>query len=71
MITSGQWVLVHESGRPAQKGEEVTSFRGEKMIITGGRPPHHSGSTGRIWVKENNSDREYYPSVCDLRWEVR
>ena len=61
------WLLVHE-GEDEQgvyEGEAVRSFRGEPAVITGGRPPHKAGSTGKVWTEEGG---EYYPGVFKLRW---
>lgn len=64
--------LVHEkTGIEVKTGEVVHSFRGEAAYVTGWREPQHSGSTGRVYVKEFG-DRgftgEYFPSVYGLKW---
>lgn len=67
------WVLVHaEDGDPVGEGEVATSFRGERMVVVGGRPPHKAGSTGRIYVKEPGDEgagvAEFFPGVCEMKW---
>jgi hypothetical protein len=61
------WLLLHEDGneRGAYEGETVRCFRGEDAVLTGGRPPHKPGSTGKVWTEAGG---EYYPSVFGLRW---
>jgi hypothetical protein len=53
------------NGNPAVKGQKVTTFRGEKLILTGWREPHKPSSTGRVFVKgeKNEFEGEYFPSV--------
>lgn len=62
-----RWLLLREDGteRGLHKGEAVRSFRGEPAVITGGRPPHKAGSTGKVWTEEGG---EFYPGVFGLRW---
>lgn len=52
-------------------GEVVTSFRGEKAVVTGFRPPHKPSSSGRVYVRplEGEGTREYFPGVYDLKIE--
>jgi hypothetical protein len=65
-IKHGQWALVHQvSGTPVCVGETLSSGRGDRYTITGGRPPHKPASTGRVWVEGGG---EYFPSVFDLEW---
>jgi hypothetical protein len=64
--------LIKEStGVEVKTGDIVHCFRGKAAYVTGWAPPKHSGSTGRVHVKEM-SDRpfsgEYYPSVYGLKW---
>lgn len=61
-----RWLLIDSVTQKSVKPKEsVTSFRGEREVITGGRAPHKPGSTGRVWT---NSGGEYYPSVFCLEW---
>jgi hypothetical protein len=48
--------------KPAVKGQEVTTFRGEKLTLTGWREPHKPSSTGRVFVTGNYVG-EFFPSV--------
>lgn len=52
-------------GSEAHIGMEVTTFRGEKAILTGWQEPKHYGSTGRVCIKEEGADwtSRCYPSV--------
>ena len=59
-----EWKLVDEQGNEVRPGDTVVSFRGEPTVITGGRPPHHAGSTGRVYTQ----GAEYYPGVFNLKW---
>ena len=65
--------LVRETtGQPIKTGEVVHDFNGKAAYVTGWAPPKHSGSTGRVYVKEMSDQGfsgEYYPSVYGLKWE--
>ena len=68
--------LVHSSdGRPVEKGEFVTCFRGDKYVIRGWRKPHKPSSTGRVYAGELDDKGneihgvEYFPSVFNMHWE--
>jgi hypothetical protein len=65
-ITYDNWKLVSKDGKPVNRGDKAISHRNEEYIITGGRPPLHMGSTGRVWVEGGG---EYFPTVFDLKWE--
>lgn len=64
--------LVRETtGQPIKTGDVVHDFRGKAAYVTGWALPKHSGSTGRVYVKEmteRGADREFYPSVYGLKW---
>ena len=67
------WVLRRvQSGDSVLLGDTITRADGEQYVITGGRPPHHGGSTGRVYVKYTFEGEEftaeYFPSVVDLKW---
>lgn len=53
-------VLLHEDGTPVKIGDTVTSFRGDKDVVTGW--PHTGGN--RVWTEGG----EYFPSVFNLKW---
>jgi hypothetical protein len=61
----GRWELVNRAGEPVEEGQEVRSHRGAWGVVTGGIPPRHGGSTGRIEV----DGVLFYPSVYGCRWE--
>lgn len=62
-----EWTLRHQTGSkmPVCKGDIVEDFRGEKDEITGGEPPGHVPSTGRVYTAFGGS---FYPSVYKLEW---
>lgn len=56
-------------------GQAVIDFRGERSYFSGGCPPQHDGSTGRIYVAPTKRDamkernvRQYFPSVFNAEW---
>lgn len=52
------------TGKPIAIGDEVTTFRGESMILTGFAPPTHPASTGRVYVKTPGGfDVGFFPGV--------
>lgn len=67
------WQLVYKhDGLPVHAGDKVaTSNRDYTAVVTGGRPPHHSLSTGRVYVQEDGAEREYFPQCFDLEWQTR
>jgi len=64
--------LIYETtGKPVNTGDVAHDFRGDAAIVTGWQEPRHSGSTGRVHVKEMNEQGftgEYYPSVYGMKW---
>ena len=46
--------------------------KGVEYTITGGRPPLHDGSSGRIWYRRDHSNGsehgEFFPHVFGLEW---
>lgn len=64
------------NGMEATKGMEVTTFRGEKYILTGWKEPHKASSTGRVCCKtkndcENDTEwvHEWFPGVIGGKFE--
>lgn len=57
------------SGKPIPMGALV-KLSGVTVRATGGRAPHHSNSTGRVWVADvtNGAEAEYFPGVIDAHW---
>lgn len=68
------WQLVSTAtGAPVLRGTAATTSRGESVVVVGGRPPHKPSSTGRIYcIKPGAAGYvfEWYPSVCNLKWEA-
>jgi len=60
-----QWELRTEKGQPVELPLETVSFRGRFATIVDARPPHHPGSTGRVFT---HAGGEYFPSVFGLQW---
>lgn len=65
-----EWVLVAADGAEVSVNEVVETFRGEEVMLTGGRPPHKPSSSGRIYVEDlkYGYESEFFPSVCNLKW---
>jgi len=63
------------NGEEAVKGMEVTTFRGEKYILSGWRAPGEicGGMNGKVYCKTKEDyeakkfgcEREWYPGVID------
>jgi hypothetical protein len=62
------WKLVDEEGHTALRNEEVNDFRGDPWQLTGGRPPVHEGSTGRVYARKGETSGEFFPNVFNLKW---
>jgi len=61
-----------KTGEPVALPHDRADFRGEPWTVYGGCPPAKPGSTGRVYVQdENRREREFYPSVYGLAWEIR
>ena len=57
-------LLNNETGLEIQKGDKLTTFRGEVATVTGWTAPRHSGSTGHI-----KTDLGYhYAGVYGCTW---
>ena len=53
---------------PVKVGDEVESSRGDTYTVTGGNPPAHAGSSGRVFVEADGRSAEYFPSVIGAKW---
>ncbi|PNV83817.1 MAG: hypothetical protein C0610_16700 [Desulfobacteraceae bacterium] len=66
-------VLVRGDGSVVKEGDELSTTDGEVWVVEQGvgRPPQHTSSTGRIWVKQESHDfsREFFPGVFGCKWE--
>ena len=64
-------LVYKDTGKEVQKGDVLTSFRGDKYIAYYWREPSHG--EGKISVKKNADDLmsccEYYVSVFGLEWK--
>ena len=66
------WNLVDEHDEHVAVGA-VRSSSARQFRVTGGKPPQHGASTGRVhgcWV-ESGEAREFFPSVFSCKWIVR
>lgn len=60
--------LFHPDGRPVKIGDEVTSFRDEKYIVTG----WEKNGRNRVFVHavgDHPGVTEYFVQVFDLTWD--
>jgi len=61
--------LVHKSGKVLKKGDKVKTDDGTHKIV-GFELPHHSGSTGRVYVHDKQAAfkmASYFPGVVDAK----
>jgi hypothetical protein len=58
------------TGVEIKTGMTRETFRGEKVIVTGAKPPHKPGSTGRVYVRYalDLYTAEFFPSVIGAKW---
>ncbi len=68
---SGPVLIDSATGKRLKVGDTVTTFRGEKLVLTDMTPPHKRGSTGRVYVKKAGAarGREYFPGVINAEWK--
>jgi hypothetical protein len=66
----GMILVDSKTNEPMLMDQEVTTFRGERYTLKGGKSPHSANSTGRVWVQPEGLTRtdEFYPSVIDAKW---
>lgn len=67
---SGNWKLIDTDGLPVRVGTVLTSSDDRSFKATGGRPPQHEASTGRVsgeWLA-TEATGEYFPHVFNLKW---
>lgn len=55
---------LQRKGKPIRLMQSFRSFRDELVVVTGGRPPHKPGSTGRIATDRG----KLFPGVIDAEW---
>jgi hypothetical protein len=64
-------LIKETTGVEVKTGAVVHDFRGKAAIVTSWALPDHTGSTGRVHIKEigeRGFTGEYYPSVYGLKW---
>jgi hypothetical protein len=60
-----------KTGEQMQRDARVQTFRGEKAILLGWKPPHRPGSTGRVYVEfveDMARLHEFFPSVIGCKF---
>lgn len=62
-------LISDKDGHVIEVGEQLVDFRGETWTVTGWREPLHDGSTGRIYVEQAGSHREFFPGVFDTTFK--
>ena len=63
------WTIGAVAVRPIKLGEAAIMRDGEEVTVTGGNPPAHAASTGRVHVEaERGRTLEYFPSVIGAVW---
>ena len=61
--------LYAQDGTALRIGAQVDTFRGEKATVLAMYQPHHPGSTGRVFLRfEDSSEGEYFPNVINAKW---
>jgi hypothetical protein len=65
-IQTNEWKLIDlDTGNTILTQTHHKTFRGESLLVTGGYPPKHDGSTGRV----HGNGWEYFPGVLNMKWE--
>ena len=70
-------LVYSDTGVPVQKGDKHNLARNgeavEMWTVQGIQEPHHSGSTGRVYVvnDKHGCTAEYFPGVIDAEWIER
>jgi hypothetical protein len=60
--------LKYKHGVAAERGDVVETGTGT-YILSGGKPPHHAASGGKVWVKgPSGVEREFHASVINAEW---
>jgi hypothetical protein len=65
-----QWKLIHiDTGQPINIGDELETFRGEKVRLVGMQPPHKPEASGKVFCEnDSHCDSTYYTSVVNCRF---
>lgn len=65
-------LVYDKTGIEVQEGDKVETSRAELVTVTSIEKPRHGGSTGRVYVENENGGRSgYYPSVVGAKWIER
>jgi hypothetical protein len=57
-----QWKLVNiDTSQPIQIGDELVTFRGERVRLTGMAPPHKPEASGKLFVEH---ERRAIATAC-------
>lgn len=65
-------LIDNKTGREINKGDVVITFRGEPYILDSFEAGRHSGSTGRVYLKDTLDSVDtvaFYPGVINARVE--
>jgi hypothetical protein len=64
--------LVHKDTRkPVYTGALLKTFRGEPVVLESNEPPRHSGSTGRVYCRDEDGHLNgWYPGVVGCEFET-
>ena len=52
---------------PVERNDVVIS-RDEMFVVTGWREPHKPSSTGRVYVRDEHGEHEFFPGVFDMKF---
>jgi hypothetical protein len=63
-IIYGDHKLVDSKGKAVLIGKTV-QLNGQEVTISGGLPPKHIASTGRVWTSAGG---EFFPHVFHMKW---
>jgi hypothetical protein len=62
-----QHKLVGDDGNPIEIGTQVTDFRGKLWTLTDWTAPRHAASTGRVYLRAEDDEREFFPGVINAK----
>lgn len=75
IVKQGRKLVDAVTGSTINVGAVRESGRGERYVVSGGEPPRHSASTGRVWCyleseygQPRATEYEFFPGVLDLKW---
>ena len=68
MIKRGMVLVDEKTEEPVNVGDMRIGFRGVLYKVTGGEPPRHVGSTGRVYLDDGQGELYMYPSIVNCKW---